>query len=100
MAGIGIGLLVLVLIVVVVAVLIISWFIRGQNNLVHAEELVANSLSQIGVQQASRWDALNALADLTRGYSDQEYKTIMDTIKVYESPQARCHMADHSSWRI
>ena len=81
MAGIGIGLLVVVLIVVVVAVLVISWFIRGQNNLVHAEELVGNSLSQIGVQQASRWDALNALADLTKGYSDQEYKTIMDTIK-------------------
>lgn len=81
MAGIGIGLLVVVLIVVVVAVLVISWFIRGQNNLVHAEELVGNALSQIGVQQASRWDALNALADLTKGYSDQEYKTIMDTIK-------------------
>lgn len=81
MAGIGIGLLVVVLVVVVVAVLVISWFIRGQNNLVHAEELVGNALSQIGVQQASRWDALNALADLTKGYSDQEYKTIMDTIK-------------------
>ena len=70
-----------VVIVVLVALGIVLWFVNGQKKLVHAEELVGNSLSQIGVQQASRWDALNTLADLTKGYSDAEYKTIMDTIK-------------------
>ncbi len=70
-----------VILIVVIVALIIGWFVKGQNNLVHAEELCGNSLSQIGVQQASRWDALNALADLTKAYSDQEYNTIMDTIR-------------------
>ena len=67
-------------IVVVLIIAVVLWFVRGQNNLVHADELVGNSLSQIGVQQASRWDALNTLADLTKQYSEHEYKTIMDTI--------------------
>lgn len=74
--------IVIVLIVVLVLVIgVVSWFVRGQNSLVHAEELCGNALSQIGVQQASRWDALNTLADLTKGYSDQEYNTLMDTIR-------------------
>lgn len=74
-------LVVLLIAIILVVVLIARWVIKGQNNLVHAEELVGNSLSQIGVQQASRWDALNTLADLTKAYSDQEYRTIMDTIR-------------------
>lgn len=73
--------LVALLVVVLVVGGVISWFVKGQNNLVNAEELCGNALSQIGVQQASRWDALNTLADLTKGYSDQEYNTIMDTIR-------------------
>ena len=32
------------------------------------------------MQLASRWDALKALAELTKGYSEHEYKTITDTI--------------------
>lgn len=67
-------------IIVVLIICGVAWFLRGQNRLVHAEELCGNALSQIGVQQQSRWDALNAMADLTKTYSDSEYKTIMDTI--------------------
>ncbi len=70
-----------VAVVILLALGVVLWFVNGQKKLVHAEELVGNALSQIGVQQASRWDALNTLADLTRGYSDTEYKTIMDAIK-------------------
>ncbi len=80
MFGLGSVILIIVLVVVVLVVAAVAWFVGGQKKLVHAEELVSNSLSQIGVQQASRWDALNSLADLTKAYSDQEYKTIMDTI--------------------
>ena len=75
-----------VFMVVVVAVVVaavggaVIWFVKGQNNLVGAEELCGNALSLIGVQQTSRWDALNTLADLTKSYSDQEYKTLMETI--------------------
>lgn len=70
-----------VLVVVVLVVILVTWVLRGQNRLVGAEELCGNALSQIGVQQASRWEALNTLADLAKNYSDQEYKTIMDTIR-------------------
>lgn len=57
------------------------WFVRGQNRLVHAQELCGNSLSQIGVQLESRWDALTAISEQVQGYSTQEYKTLMDTIR-------------------
>ncbi len=72
--------LVVVLIVVALVVGVVLWILSGQRGLVSADELCGNALSQIGVQQASRWDALNTLADLTKGYSDQEYRTLMDTI--------------------
>ncbi|MGD9558984.1 MAG: LemA family protein [Oscillospiraceae bacterium] len=77
--GLIIGIILAVVVVIVIAVVV--WFVGGQNRLVHAEELCGNALSQIGVQQASRWDALNTLADLTKGYSDQEYNTLMQTIR-------------------
>jgi len=81
MGTVGIVILVIVVIVVVIVIALVAWVMGGQRKLVNAEELCGNALSQIGVQQASRWDALNTLADLTKGYSDQEYKTLMDTIR-------------------
>ncbi len=38
-------------------------------------------MSQIGVQQTSRWDALTSLAKLTRDYSAHEYGTMMAVIE-------------------
>ena len=69
----------IIIIIAVVACLVI-WFIAVQRNLVKHEEICKNGLSQIGVQLASRWDALKALAELTKSYSEHEYKTITDTI--------------------
>ena len=60
-----------VIIIAVVAVLLI-WVIGLQRTLVSKEEFCKNALSQIGVQQASRWDALTALAEMTKSYSDYE----------------------------
>lgn len=57
-----------------------GWAIGIQRQLVSLDEMVKNATSQIGVQQNSRWDALTALADLTKGYSEHEYKTLMDVI--------------------
>ena len=68
-----------ILIIAVIALLAV-WFVGVQRNLVSKEELCKNALSQIGVQQASRWDALKALAELTKSYSDFEYKAMMDII--------------------
>ncbi len=56
------------------------WVIGVQRALVRVDELCKNALSQIGVQQNSRWDALTALADLTKGYSEHEYNTLREVI--------------------
>ncbi|MBR6458161.1 MAG: LemA family protein [Bacteroidales bacterium] len=68
------------IIIIVVVALVALWLIGAQRKLVSADELCKNALSQIGVQQNSRWDALTALAELTKGYSEHEYKTLMDVI--------------------
>ena len=68
------------IIIIVVVALIALWLIGAQRKLVSQDELCKNALSQIGVQQNSRWDALKALAELTKGYSEHEYKTLMDVI--------------------
>lgn len=68
------------LIILAVAAILVLWVISVQRKLVKQEEICKNGLSQIGVQQSNRWDALKALAELTKGYSDYEYKAITDTI--------------------
>lgn len=62
------------IIVGVVLVIIILWFISAQRKLVAMDENINNAMGQIGVQLSSRWDALTALLDLTKGYADHEYK--------------------------
>lgn len=67
-------------VVLVIVVGLVAWVVSVQRNLVSVDELCANAMSSIGVQQNSRWDALTALADLTKQYSEHEYKTLMDVI--------------------
>lgn len=68
------------LIVVAIVALLVLWIIGVQRRLVSAEEFCKNSMSQIGVQENSRWDALTSLAELVKGYDEHEYKTLMDVI--------------------
>lgn len=68
------------LIILAIIVLLVLWFISVQRNIVKRDELCKNSMSQIGVQQASRWDALSALADLTKSYSEYEYNALKEII--------------------
>ncbi len=69
-----------VIIIIAIIAVIVLWVISVQRNLVSRDEMCKNSMSQIGVQQASRWDALSALADLTKSYSEYEYNTLRDVI--------------------
>lgn len=64
------------------AVLIVLWVIATQRKLAAMDENINNAMSQIGVQLSSRWDALSALLDLTKGYAEHEYRAISDTIKM------------------
>ena len=68
------------LIILAVVALLIIWVISVQRTLVGQDEKCKNAMSQIGVQQTSRWDALTALAELTKSYNEHEYNTIKDVI--------------------
>lgn len=71
-----------IIFIAVIVVLIVLWFISVQRKLVAMDENVNNAMSQIGVQLSSRWDALTALLDITKGYAEHEYKTLSDTVKM------------------
>ncbi|MCF0165597.1 MAG: LemA family protein [Bacteroidales bacterium] len=69
-----------IIITVVVVLLIVVWVIGVQRNLVSSDELCSNAMSQIGVQQESRWDAVTNLVEMIKGYNEHEYKTLKDII--------------------
>lgn len=64
-----------------VVVIIILWVVSVQRSLVHLDENCNNALSQIGVQQNSRWDALTSLLDLTKAFAAHEYETLSSVVK-------------------
>ncbi len=73
------------IILIAVVVILVLWFISAQRSLVKLDENVNNALSQIGVQLSSRFDALTALLDLTKGYAAHESETLLNTVKARRS---------------
>ncbi len=69
------------IIVGIVIAVIALWAVATQRKLVTMDENVNNAMSQIGVQLTSRFDALSALADLTKKYASHEADTLLQTIK-------------------
>jgi len=67
--------------IIAIAVVTVMWIISTQRKLVVLDENVSNAMSQIGVQLSSRFDALTALLDLTKGYAQHESETLIETIK-------------------
>ena len=70
-----------IIIIVAIIAIVAFWFMGIQRKLVSSDELCQNSMSQIGVQQQSRWDAVSALVNLTKSYNEHEYNTLVDVIK-------------------
>ena len=66
---------------VVLVVIVAFWIMSTQRKLVVLDENINNAMSQIGVQLSSRFDALSALLDLTKGYAKHESETLIETIK-------------------
>ena len=64
-----------------VVVIVGGWLVATQRKLAVLDENINNAMSRIGVLLSSRFDALTALLDLTKGYAEHEYKTISDTVK-------------------
>lgn len=69
-----------VIIIIAIIALLVLWVISVQRKLVAKDEICKNALSQIGVQQNSRWDALTALVELIKSYNEHEYNTLRDVI--------------------
>ena len=67
--------------IIAVIVIIVLWVISTQRKLVVLDENISNAMSQIGVQLSSRFDALTALLDLTKGYAKHDSETLIETIK-------------------
>lgn len=82
------------IIAIVIIVFVVLWFVSAQRRLVVMDENINNAMSQIGVQLSSRWDALTALLDLTKGYAEHEYKTLSDTIKMRSAINSSSTAAD------
>ena len=71
----------IIIIIVAIIAIVAFWFMGIQRKLVSSDELCQNSMSQIGVQQQSRWNAVSALVKLTKSYNEHEYNTLVDVIK-------------------
>lgn len=69
------------IIAALIVVLVVIWVMSTQRKLVVMDENINNAMSQIGVQLSSRFDALTALLDLTKGYAAHESQTLIETIK-------------------
>lgn len=67
--------------IIAIISIVAIWIISTQRRLVVLDENVSNAMSQIGVQLSSRFDALTALLDLTKGYAKHESETLIETIK-------------------
>ena len=83
-----------IIFIVLLLIILIIWAVSVQNRLVKTDELCGNAMSQIGVQQATRWDAMTALVDLTKGYSDYEYKALTDIIKARRPIGTQSHASE------
>lgn len=70
------------LIIIAIAAVLVLWGISVQRTLVVQDELCQNAMSQIGVQQNSRWDALTAIVELVKSYNEHEYNTLRDVISL------------------
>lgn len=70
-----------IILAAVVAVALVMWAAGVQRKLVVMDENINNAMSQIGVQLSSRFDALTALLDLTKGYAGGESQPLIETVK-------------------
>lgn len=67
--------------VLALVILVLLWFISTQKRLVSQDELCSNALSQIAVQQSSRFDALTQIAKLIKQYDAHEASTLQSIIE-------------------
>lgn len=74
-----------IIIAAIVIVFLVLWAIFCQRRLAVMDENVNNAMIRIGVQISSRFDALAALLDLTKGYAVYGSQMLIETIKFRRS---------------
>jgi len=84
----------MVIAIIAIVVILILWLVGTQRKLVVLDENVSNAMSQIGVALSSRWDALTALVDLTKGYAAHESETLAETVKMRSAIGAKSSVSD------
>lgn len=72
-------------VILVIVLLLVFYVISSQRQFIKLDELSENALSQIGVQQQSRWDALRQIAKAAKGYATHESETLEDVISARSS---------------
>lgn len=63
-----------IMIIVIVVVFLVLWVVSCRRRLAVMDENINNAMAQIGVQLSSRFDALTALPDLTKGYAGGQHE--------------------------
>lgn len=71
--------------IIAIAAVIVQWIKSTQSKLVALDENISNTMTQIGVQLSSRFDAMMLLLDLTKCYDIHEIETMIKTIKTKRS---------------
>lgn len=67
------------------AIVLALWAVSCRRRLAVMDENVSSAMTQVGIQLSSRFDALTALLDLTKGYAVHESQTLIETIKARRS---------------
>lgn len=75
---VAMGWIIALIALAVIVVLLVLYVISCQRTLVNLKEYIRNSLSNIGVQQQSRWDALQQVAKSAKAYKTHESETLVN----------------------
>ena len=70
-----------IVIAVIIVAMLAVWGIYTQRRLVVLDENIRNTMSQIGMQLSSRFDALTALLNMAKGYAQHESEALIEIIK-------------------
>ncbi|MDO5725638.1 MAG: LemA family protein [Tissierellia bacterium] len=67
-------------VILAIVVVLALYFVSTQRKFISFDEINQNALSQIGVQQNARWNALSQLVNAARSYAEIEKETLSEIV--------------------
>lgn len=67
--------------VILIILFMVLWIISTRRRLLVLNEIISNSMSQIGIQLWRRYESLMNLLNVTKEYNIQEYEGLIETIE-------------------